>query len=70
MQQYNIAQLCNMTLTPQPLLVPWSRKSRATPLRHKACTELQYLYKGAPYFTYLMGTVELIGNLCLGAAFY
>jgi len=35
-----------------------------------ACTEPQCLYKGALYFTYLMGTVELIGDLCLGAAVY
>jgi hypothetical protein len=41
-----------MTLTPHPLLVPWSRKGRATPLPplgHTACTEPQCLYKGALY---------------------
>jgi len=40
-------------LTPHPLLVPWSRKSRAIPLLppmgHTACTEPQCLYKGALY---------------------
>jgi hypothetical protein len=43
-----------VTLTPHPLLVPWSRKSRAIPLppppmAHTACTEPQCLYKGALY---------------------
>jgi len=42
-----------VTLTPHPLLVPWSRKSRAIPLLPlcAACTEPQCLYKGAIYFT-------------------
>ena len=39
---------------PHPLLVPWSRKSRAIPLLppmgRTACTEPQCLYKGALYF--------------------
>ena len=40
-----------MTLTPQPLLVPWSRKSRAIPLL-PLWTErpVQNLYKVALYF--------------------
>jgi len=47
---------------PSPLLVPWSRKSRAIPLlllwavrpvkSLSACTEPQCLYKGALYFFY------------------
>jgi len=44
-----------MTLTPQPLLVPWSRKSRAIPstppMGRTACTEPPCLYKGAIYLT-------------------
>jgi hypothetical protein len=35
-----------VTLTPHPLLVPWSRKSRATPLQPY---EPYGLYKGALY---------------------
>ena len=42
-----------VTLTPHPLLVPWSRKGRAIPLLPPmgltACTEPQCLYKGAHY---------------------
>jgi len=41
-------------VTPHPLLVPWSWKSRAIPLipfmGRTACTEPQCLYKGALYF--------------------
>ena len=40
---------------PSPLLVPWSRNSRAIPLLppmgRTACTEPQCLYKGALYLT-------------------
>ena len=38
-----------VTLTPHPLLVPWSRKSRGIPppMGRTACTEPQCLYKGA-----------------------
>ena len=39
-------------LTPHPLLVPWSRKSRAIPLPpvgRTNCTEPQCLYKGTLY---------------------
>ena len=40
-------------LTPHPLLVPWSRKTRAIPLlpllARTACTEPQCLYEGALY---------------------
>jgi len=47
-----------MMLTPHPLLVPWSRKSRAMPLHlsmgHTACTEPQCLYKGALYLYLFM----------------
>jgi len=45
-------------LTPHPLLVPWSRNSRAIPLSppphmgRTACTEPQCLYKGAPYLSF------------------
>jgi hypothetical protein len=44
----------NMTLSPHPLLVPWSWKSRAMPLSappmdRTACTEPQSLYKGDLY---------------------
>ena len=43
-----------VTLTPHPLLVPWSRKSRAilllSPMSHTACTEPQCLYP-YPYLT-------------------
>jgi len=49
-----------VTLTPNPFLVPWSRKSKAMALLpltgRTACTELQCLYKGELY---------LIFNLCL-----
>ena len=42
-----------VTLTPHPLLEPWSRKGRAIPLLppmgRTACTEPQCLYKGALY---------------------
>jgi hypothetical protein len=42
-----------VTLTPHPLLVRWSWKSRAITLlpliSRTACTEPQYLYKGALY---------------------
>ena len=42
-----------MTLTPHPLLVPRSWKSRAItstpPMGRMVCTEPQYLYKGALY---------------------
>jgi len=42
-----------VTLTPHPLLVPWSWKSRAIPLLppmgRTACTGLHCLYKGALY---------------------
>jgi hypothetical protein len=42
-----------VTLTPHPLLVPWSWKSRAIPLLppmgRTACTEPQCLYKGDLY---------------------
>ena len=42
-----------VTLTPHPLLVPWSWKSRAIPLLQPmgrtACTESQCLYKGDLY---------------------
>ena len=42
-----------VTLTPHPLLVPWSRKGRAIRLlllwAITACTEPQCLYKGALY---------------------
>ena len=42
-----------VTLTPHPLLVPWSWKGRAIPLLlpmgRTACTEPQCLYKGALY---------------------
>jgi len=47
-----------VTLTPHPLLVPWSRKNRVLPLPpppigRTACTEPQCLYKGALYlFTF------------------
>ena len=48
-----------VTLTPHPLLVPWSRKGRAIPLLPPmgctACTEPQCLYKGALYFYLLYG---------------
>ena len=44
-----------VTLTPHPLLVPWSWKDRAIPLLppmgRTACTEPQCLYKGALYLT-------------------
>jgi hypothetical protein len=47
-----------VTLTPHPLLMPWSRKVRDIPLLppmdRTACTEPQYLYKGALYFYYLL----------------
>ena len=43
-----------VTLTPHPLPVPWSRKSRAIPLLppigRTACTETQCLHKGDLYF--------------------
>ena len=42
-------------LTPHPLLVPWSRKSRAIPLPpvgRTNCTEPQCLYKGTLYLFY------------------
>jgi len=45
-----------VTLTPHPLLVLWSRKSRTStpPMSHMACTEPQCLYKGALYlFTFI-----------------
>ena len=43
-----------VTLTPHSLLVPWSRKGRATlPMGRTACTEPQCLYKGALYLTFL-----------------
>ena len=42
-----------VTLTPHPILVPWSGKSRAIPLLplmgRTACTEPQCLYKGSLY---------------------
>ena len=42
-----------VTLTPHPLLVPWSRKGRAISLLPRmgrtACTEPQCLYKGGLY---------------------
>ena len=43
-----------MRLTPHTLLVPWSRKSRATytsspPMGRTTCTEPQCLYKGTLY---------------------
>ena len=45
-----------VTLTPQSLLVPWSRKSRAIPLLPlwavTACTDPQCLYEGALYLTF------------------
>ena len=45
---------CNLT----PLLVPWSRKSRAIPLLPPmgctACTEPQCLYKGALYLFFTL----------------
>ena len=46
----------DVTLTLQPLLVPWSRKSRAIPLPplplgRTACTEPQCLYTGALFLT-------------------
>ena len=52
-----------MTLTPSPLLVPWSSKGTAIPLLlptgRKACTEPQCLYKGALYlFTLLPHTQD------------
>ena len=55
-----------MTLTPHPLLVPWSRKSRAIPLLppmwRTACTEPQCLYRGALYLLYLlMKLVQRLG---------
>ena len=40
-----------VTLTPHLLLVPLSRKSRAPHMGSTACTEPQYLYKGALYLT-------------------
>ena len=44
-----------VTMTPHPLLVPWSKKGRAIPLLptmgRTACTEPQCLYKGALYLT-------------------
>ena len=44
----------DVTLTPQPLLVPWSRKGQSytstSPMDHTACTEPQCLYKSVPYF--------------------
>ena len=47
----------HVTLTPHPLLVPWSRKSRAIPLLppmgRTDCTEPQCLYKGALYLIYI-----------------
>jgi len=45
-----------VTLTPHPLLVLWSRKSRAIlypPIGRTACTEPQCLYKGALCCTFL-----------------
>ena len=46
-----------VTLTPHPLLVPWSRKSRAIslppPVGRTACTEPQCLYKSAFYLPIL-----------------
>jgi hypothetical protein len=51
-----------VTLSPHPLLVPWSRKSRAKPLLPlwavRLCTEPQCLYKGAlNLFTLMYFTV-------------
>ena len=47
-----------VTLTPHPLLVPWSWKTRAIPLLppmgRTACTEPQCLYKGALYLYLLL----------------
>jgi len=56
-----------VTLTPHPLLMPWSRKSRAVPLLPlwavgPACTEPQCLYKCALYLTLLH-----ISSFCLCA---
>jgi len=57
-----------VTLTPQPLLVPWSRKGRAIPLlllwavrpaqSVSSCTRVHFtlpqcLYKGALYLTFM-----------------
>ena len=46
-----------MTLTPNLLLVLWSRKSSTPPMGRMACTEPQCLYKGAPYLTVLRCSV-------------
>jgi hypothetical protein len=49
-----------LTLTAHTLLVPWSRKGRATwynsttPMFPTAYTEPQSLYKGAPYLPYYL----------------
>jgi len=44
-----------VTLTPHPLLVPWSRKTSTPPMGRTACTMPQCLYKGARYlYLYLL----------------
>jgi len=47
-----------VTLTPHPLLVPWSGNSRAIPLLppmdRTACTEPQCLYNGALFYLLLL----------------
>jgi hypothetical protein len=43
----------DVTLTPHPLLVPWSWKSRAIPLLPLWAIQPQCLYMSALYFTYL-----------------
>jgi hypothetical protein len=56
-----------VTLTPHPLLVPWSRNGRAIPLLppmgRTACTEPQCLYRSALYILlYLLHNKHLQSN--------
>jgi hypothetical protein len=54
-----------MTLSPHPLLVPWSRKGRAIPLLPLwACTQPQCLYKGALYL--LPSHCQKLPSWCCG----
>ena len=57
-----------VTLTPHLLLVPWSRKSRATPpIGRTACTEPQCLYKGALYLSFYFNSCALRGHYAAGS---
>jgi len=54
----------DVTLTPYPLLVPWSRQSKTIPLLppmgRTACTESKCLYKGALYLFTNTGLFKMI----------